>query len=59
MRTPQRTPAGKGDATVMEAENLARLRDSQTPLLGGDNPELHPSDLLGLLRGRKRFKRLI
>ncbi|ESQ39619.1 hypothetical protein EUTSA_v10001097mg [Eutrema salsugineum] len=29
MRTPQRTPAGKGDAIMMEAENLARLRDSQ------------------------------
>ncbi|KAG8044534.1 hypothetical protein GUJ93_ZPchr0061g33658 [Zizania palustris] len=41
LRTPQRTPAGKGDAIMMEAENLARLRESQTPLLGGENPELH------------------
>ncbi|KNA17490.1 hypothetical protein SOVF_079390 [Spinacia oleracea] len=48
MRTPQRTPAGKGDAIMMEAENLARLRESQTPLLGGDNPELHPSDFSGV-----------
>uniref|UniRef100_A0A803M584 Cell division cycle 5-like protein n=1 Tax=Chenopodium quinoa TaxID=63459 RepID=A0A803M584_CHEQI len=48
MRTPQRTPAGKGDAIMMEAENLARLRESQTPLLGGDNPDLHPSDFSGI-----------
>ncbi|QHO45576.1 Cell division cycle 5-like protein [Arachis hypogaea] len=39
LRTPQRTPVGKGDAIMMEAENLARLRESQTPLLGGENPE--------------------
>jgi pre-mRNA-splicing factor CDC5/CEF1 len=32
----------------MEAENLARLRESQTPLLGGDNPDLHPSDFSGV-----------
>ncbi|XVE62739.1 hypothetical protein DITRI_Ditri06bG0143200 [Diplodiscus trichospermus] len=48
LRTPQRTPAGKGDAVMMEAENLARLRESQTPLLGGENPELHPSDFSGV-----------
>ncbi|PAN37514.1 hypothetical protein PAHAL_7G109700 [Panicum hallii] len=48
LRTPQRTPAGKGDAIMMEAENLARLRESQTPLLGGDNPDLHPSDFSGV-----------
>ncbi|KAK1583283.1 hypothetical protein Q3G72_022459 [Acer saccharum] len=48
LRTPQRTPAGKGDAIMMEAENLARLRESQAPLLGGDNPELHPSDFSGV-----------
>ncbi|XP_022742618.1 cell division cycle 5-like protein isoform X2 [Durio zibethinus] len=48
LRTPQRTPAGKGDAIMMEAENLARLRESQTPLLGGENPELHPSDFSGV-----------
>ncbi|XP_022745791.1 cell division cycle 5-like protein [Durio zibethinus] len=48
LRTPQRTPSGKGDAIMMEAENLARLRESQTPLLGGENPELHPSDFSGV-----------
>jgi len=39
---------------MMEAENLARLRGSQTPLLGRDNPELHPSNFLeSLLREKK------
>uniref|UniRef100_A0A1D1Y886 Cell division cycle 5-like protein n=1 Tax=Anthurium amnicola TaxID=1678845 RepID=A0A1D1Y886_9ARAE len=47
-QTPQRTPAGKADAIMMEAENLARLRESQTPLLGGENPELYPSDFSGV-----------
>lgn len=56
MRTPQRTPAGKGDAIMMEAENLARLRDSQTPLLGGDNPELHPSDFTGVTPRKKEIQ---
>ncbi|WCJ43796.1 cell division cycle 5 [Euphorbia peplus] len=53
IRTPQRTPVGKGDAIMMEAENLARLRESQTPLLGGENPELHPSDFSGVTPKRK------
>lgn len=48
LRTPQRTPGGKADAIMLEAENLARLRESQTPLLGGENPELHPSDFSGV-----------
>ncbi|KAG2300917.1 hypothetical protein Bca52824_037389 [Brassica carinata] len=40
-QTPrQGTVAGTGDATVMETENLARLTDSQTHLLGGEI--LHP-----------------
>lgn len=56
LRTPQRTPAGKGDAVMMEAENLARLRESQTPLLGGDNPELHPSDFSGVTPKRKEIQ---
>ncbi|EFJ17861.1 hypothetical protein SELMODRAFT_233652 [Selaginella moellendorffii] len=47
-RTPQRTPGGKGDAIMMEAENLLRLRETQTPLFGGENPELHPSDFSGV-----------
>ncbi|CAN6356103.1 unnamed protein product [Urochloa humidicola] len=56
LRTPQRTPAGKGDAIMMEAENLARLRESQTPLLGGDNPDLHPSDFSGVTPRRKEIQ---
>ncbi|KAL8518249.1 hypothetical protein ACS0TY_009568 [Phlomoides rotata] len=48
MRTPQRTPVGKQDAIMMEAENQRRLNQSQTPLLGGDNPMLHPSDFSGV-----------
>ncbi|KAG7023892.1 Cell division cycle 5-like protein [Cucurbita argyrosperma subsp. argyrosperma] len=55
-RTPQRTPAGKGDAIMMEAENLARLRESQTPLLGGENPELHPSDFSGVTPRKKEIQ---
>ncbi|EFJ17860.1 hypothetical protein SELMODRAFT_420607 [Selaginella moellendorffii] len=34
------------DAIMMEAEN--RLRETQTPLFGGENPELHPSDFSGV-----------
>ncbi|KAL2950042.1 hypothetical protein AAZX31_20G209400 [Glycine max] len=56
LRTPQRTPAGKGDAIMMEAENLARLRESQTPLLGGENPELHPSDFNGVTPKKKEIQ---
>ncbi|KAL9234931.1 hypothetical protein vseg_009743 [Gypsophila vaccaria] len=56
MRTPQRTPAGKGDAIMMEAENLARLRESQTPLLGGNNPDLHPSDFSGVTPKRREVQ---
>lgn len=56
LRTPQRTPSGKGDAIMMEAENLARLRESQTPLLGGDNPELHPSDFSGVTPRKKEVQ---
>ncbi|KAJ4834776.1 Cell cycle serine/threonine-protein kinase cdc5/MSD2, partial [Turnera subulata] len=56
LRTPQRTPAGKGDAIMMEAENLARLRESQTPLLGEENPELHPSDFSGVTPKKKEIQ---
>ncbi|KAI5424015.1 Cell cycle serine/threonine-protein kinase cdc5/MSD2, variant 4 [Lathyrus oleraceus] len=55
LRTPQRTPASKRDAIMMEAENLARLRESQTPLLGGENPELHPSDFSGVTPKKKEI----
>ncbi|CAA6655237.1 unnamed protein product [Spirodela intermedia] len=55
-QTPQRTPAGKADAIMMEAENLARWRESQTPLLGGENPELHPSDFSGVTPRKKEIQ---
>ncbi|QHN85344.1 hypothetical protein S83_054441 [Arachis hypogaea] len=56
LRTPQRTPVGKGDDIMMEAENLARLRESQTPLLGGENPELHPSEFSGVTPKKKEIQ---
>lgn len=56
LRTPQRTPAGKGDAIMMEASNLAMLRESQTPLLGGENPQLHPSDFSGVTPRKKEIQ---
>lgn len=46
--TPMRTPSGRGDAIMMEAENLARMRAMETPVLkGGEGPVLHPSDFSG------------
>ncbi|ERN18768.1 cell division cycle 5-like protein [Amborella trichopoda] len=56
LRTPQRTPGGKVDAIMMEAENLARLRESQTPLLGGENPDLHPSDFSGVTPKKREMQ---
>lgn len=49
MRTPARTPAATGGNRVMqEAQNLLALQAGQTPLLGGENPDLHPSDFSGV-----------
>lgn len=45
LRTP-RTPMSR-DFLMEEAQNLIRLTSSQTPLKGGDNVELHPSDFQG------------
>ncbi|XP_073297595.1 cell division cycle 5-like protein [Primulina huaijiensis] len=53
LRTPQRTPTNKQDAIMMEAENQRRLTQSQTPLLGGENPLLHPSDFSGVTPRKK------
>ena len=33
---------------MMEAQNLSRLQQGQTPLLGGENPQLHESDFSGV-----------
>jgi hypothetical protein len=34
-------------------QNLARLRETQTPLFGGENPDLHPSDFSGVTPKKK------
>jgi len=46
MRTP-RTPALGYDSVLQQAENLAKMTALNTPLEGGVNPELHPSDFTG------------
>ncbi|KAJ8564935.1 hypothetical protein K7X08_001395 [Anisodus acutangulus] len=56
MRTPQRTPSNKQDTIMMEAENQRRLTQSQTPLLGGDNPMLHPSDFSGVTPKKREIQ---
>lgn len=38
------------------AQNLARLRATQTPLFGGENPELHPSDFTGVTPKKKEIQ---
>ena len=48
MRTPRSTAPGGADRITLEAQNLARLQAGQTPLMGGANPELHPSDFAGV-----------
>jgi len=47
LRTPMRTPMAQGDSVLQEAENLYKLTQGQTPLMGGDNPDLHLSDFSG------------
>ena len=48
--TPMRTPAMSAgeDRVMLEAQNLRRLQQGQTPLLGGDNPDLSTSDFSGV-----------
>jgi pre-mRNA-splicing factor CDC5/CEF1 len=46
MRTPTRTPA-REDNITKEVQNLIALSQQQTPLIGGSNPNLHPSDFSG------------
>ena len=48
MRTPRVLSENGLDRVTMEAQNLARMRDMQTPLLGGETPALHPSDFSGV-----------
>ena len=50
--TPMRTPRAEGmggrDRILAEAQNLQKLNSTQTPLFGGENPELHASDFAGI-----------
>jgi len=53
-RTPTRTPIppmrtpSRADTIRTEAENLLALSSAQTPLFGGSNAPLHPSDFSGV-----------
>ena len=56
--TPLRTPrvqalGGGGDFILEQAANLARLQAGQTPLVGGENPVMHPGDFTGITPRRK------
>jgi len=56
MRTPggQQTGSGPGMNKVMlEAQALARLQQGQTPLLGGENPDISGADFSGITPQRK------
>jgi pre-mRNA-splicing factor CDC5/CEF1 len=47
VRTPRVPTLDGRDFLLQEAQNLARLQQGATPLVGGPNPELHPSDFSG------------
>jgi len=47
MRTPRILSEQGLDRITMEAQNQARERVAQTPLLGGEDPQMHPSDFSG------------
>jgi len=52
--TPLRTPArdvrtpARQDTVMLEAQNLVALTHGDTPLKGGENTPLHPSDFTGI-----------
>ena len=48
MRTPRAEGVGGRDRILAEAQNLQKLTSAQTPLFGGENPELHASDFAGI-----------
>lgn len=48
MRTPRAEGMGGRDRILQEAQNLQKLNSTQTPLFGGENPELHASDFAGI-----------
>lgn len=45
-RVVERTPL-RPDTITMEAQNLRALKEASTPLLPGENTELHPTDFSG------------
>jgi pre-mRNA-splicing factor CDC5/CEF1 len=47
MATPAAGPSGM-NKVMQEAQALARLREGQTPLLGGENPDIAGSDFSGI-----------
>ncbi|CEM04493.1 unnamed protein product [Vitrella brassicaformis CCMP3155] len=44
LMTPMRTPRQE-NTVLLEAQNAIARREQQTPLLGGENPQLHATDL--------------
>lgn len=48
MTTSGRGAAPAGDRVLQAAQNLAKLNAMETPLMGGENPDLHPSDFSGV-----------
>lgn len=59
MRTPMggRTPSStREDDLLKEVRNLAALTAQQTPLMGGENPLLHPTDFSGATPKRAEMK---
>lgn len=48
MRAPTPAASTGGDRVLQQAQNLARLNAMETPLVGGENPDLHPSDFSGI-----------
>ena len=50
-----RTPA-RQDTVMLEAQNLIALTSSQTPLMGGENTPLHPTDFSGATPRRSEIQ---
>ncbi|KAG1672528.1 hypothetical protein FOA52_002837 [Chlamydomonas sp. UWO 241] len=48
MLPPAARTAPKGDSILQAAQNLHALSSMNTPLMGGANPELNPSDFSGI-----------
>ncbi|GLT72544.1 hypothetical protein SLA2020_444690 [Shorea laevis] len=56
LQTPQRTPAGKGDAIMMEAEKSGQVEGVSNTIIRGENPELHPSDFSGVTPKKREIQ---